>query len=130
MAREFKNIKIPLELLEKWDPQGHILDWEHRITGKKLFKFLWHPQTEEFLMVYYPLNHKYAVLNYGNHDFSEYVRGIFFEGRDIVYLRMHQNEEWLRKTEKMLRGNGLPQKIRIIWGMEAYQELKQDLRGL
>ena len=124
------GIKIPHQLLDKWIPGRHILDWEHKITKKKLFKFLWQPQSKEFLMIYYPFNHKYAALNFGSHSFSEYVRGIFFEEKRIVYLRMHHREDWLKETEKMLRKNGLPEDIKIMWGKEAYKELEEDLRGL
>jgi len=67
-------------------------------------------------MVYYPLDHKYACLNYGSHKFHEYVRGIFFKEKRIVYLRMHQKEDWLKRTEKMLRENDLPQDIKVIGG--------------
>jgi len=62
------SVKIPQQLLHKWIPGRHILDWRHKITGKRLFKFLWQPQGKEFLMVYYPFNHKYAALNFGGHN--------------------------------------------------------------
>ena len=124
------SVKIPQQLLDKWSPGRHILDWRHKITGKRLFKFLWQPQSKEFLMVYYPFNHKYAALNFGGHNFSEYVRGILFEEKKIVYLRMHSKEDWLKKTKKMLRENGLPEDVKVIWGKEAYKKLEEDLQGL
>jgi len=131
MIEKPKDVKIPQELLSKWDFSGkHILGWKHKATGKRLFKFMWHPESKEFLMVYYPLDHKYACLNYGSHKFHEYVRGIFFEEKKVVYLRMHQKEDWLKKTERMLRENNLPQEIKIMWGKEAYKMLEEDLRDL
>ena len=81
-------------------------------------------------MTYYPFDHKYTYLNFGSHKFHEYVRGIFFEEKKIVYLRMHEKEDWLKKTEKMLRENNLPQDIKVMWGKEAYVILGKDLRGL
>jgi len=131
MIEKLKNVKIPKELLCRWDFLGkHILDWRHKVTGKGLFKFMWQPESKEFLMTYYPFDHKYACLNFGNHKFHEYVRGIFFEEKKIVYLRMHEKEDWLKETEKMLRENNLPQDIKVMWGKEAYVILGKDLRGL
>mgnify|MGYP000082393925 CR=1 FL=1 len=131
MIEKLKNVKIPKELLCRWEFLGkHILDWRHKVTGKRLFKFMWQPESKEFLMVYYPFDHKYACLNCGSHKFHEYVRGIFFKEKNIVYLRMHERKDWLKETEKMLRENNLPQDIKVMWGKDAYKILEEDLKDL
>jgi len=30
----------------------------------------------------------------------------------------------------MLRENGLPEDVKVIWGKEAYKKLEEDLQGL
>jgi len=131
MIEKLKNVRIPEELLCRWDfLGGHVLNWKHKLTGKRLFKFMWQPESKEFLMTYYPFDHKYACLNFGSHKFCEYVRGIFLKEKNIVYLRMHERKDWLKETEKMLRENNLPQDIKVMWGKEAYKILEEDLKDL
>lgn len=125
------QIIIPNKLLKRWERfSPSILDWKHKDTGNLLFKFCWAPESGEFLMAYPPFNHKYTILNWGSHKFHDYIRGIYFRDKKTVYLRGHEKEEWLRLTEKMLRGNGVGEEIRIIWGPEAFQEIREDLKGL
>jgi len=53
MREKLRGVKIPEELLDRWDfSGGHILDWRHKVTGKRLFKFMWQPESKEFLMVF------------------------------------------------------------------------------
>lgn len=125
------KIKVPDKLLENWERlSSSILDWRDKINGNLLFKFVWQPEDGEFLMGYPPENHKSLVLNYGNHNFYGYIRGIYFREKKVVYLRMHEREDWLKKTATLLRENGVGKDIRIIWGKEAREELEEDLRGL
>lgn len=52
------EVKIPLELLEKWRKFSFsILDWRHKLSGDLLFKFLWQPEEGEFIFGHPPDNH-------------------------------------------------------------------------
>lgn len=77
-----------------------------------------------------PTCHNIMISNYGKHKFTQYIRGICFWEKKIIYLRGHKNKPWFKATEKMLRSNGIAKDIRVIWGEEAAWELSEELRGL
>lgn len=97
---------------------------------KRIFKFAWQPVTGELLFDVYPTHHEVMIYNLGRRNFEQYVRGICFWDKHVIYLRGHENEEWLKRTKTMLRHNGVGWNIRIIWGEKAAWELRNDLVGL
>ncbi len=127
-----QRVNIPKKLLKHWENySGSILDWKWKGTSDVvLFKFAYHVEDGEFIFGMYPDHHKVLIWNYGKHKFEEYIRGIYFREKKIVYLRGHEREDWLKKTEKMLRENGVGEEIRIMWGKEAAEKLKEDLKEL
>ena len=126
-----KGIKIPRNLTRLWDIKyPEILESTCKYTGEHLFKFSYHPKSCEFIFAPSGTHHNPMVLNYGHFPFDEYVRGIYFREKKIIYLRMHENIGWLKRTAQILRYNGVWNDIRIIWGEKAATELEDDLKGL
>lgn len=124
-------IRIPERLLELWERfSPSILDWRDRYTGKLVMKFCYQPETGEFLFEIPPKHHGLIIKQFGSLVPSKYVRGIYFRDKKTVYLRGHEREDWLKETEKMLRENGVGEDIRIIWGKEAAEELREELKEL
>jgi len=99
-------------------------------SEKRIFKFCYQTKTGELLFDIPWTYHNVMILAYGKKKFEDYVRGICFWGKDIIYLRMHENEKWLKDTKNMLREQGVSKKVKIIWGEKAAKELEEDLRGL
>jgi len=129
---ETDQIKITEKLFKNWEKfSDSILDWRYKgTTDEVLFKFAWQPEDGEFLFSSYPTPHKVFIWNFGTHKFDEYIKGIYFRDKRIIYLRGHKREEWMKKTEKMLRQNGVSDDIEIIWGKEATKRMEEDLKGL
>ncbi len=95
----------------------------------RIFKFCYQPVSGELI---FDGSHFHAdmIRKHGRRKFDDYVRGICFWKKRIIYLRGHENETWLKKTKAMLRQNGVGRHIRIIWGEKAALELRHDLAGL
>jgi hypothetical protein len=70
------------------------------------------------------------INNKGSMQFNDYVRGICFWDKRIIYLRGHANGQWLERTKRMVYTNGVPKRFRVIWGKKAALELAEDLEGL
>ncbi len=98
-------------------------------TKIRIFKFCYQPVSGELIFdgSYF---HADMLRKHGCQKFDEYVRGICFWKKRVIYLRGHANEDWLNKTKAMLRQNGVGRHIRIIWGEKAAHELRHDLIGL
>jgi hypothetical protein len=121
------NLSIALSICSHWlIDDKNILDSTNKLTHKPIFKFSYHPATGEFLVSQHPQSHADMIRLFGHHNFPEYVRGIWLKHKNIVYLRMHEKEDYLQATEKMLREHGVPKSVRIIWGEKAQEELKDD----
>ena len=126
-----KAVRIPRNLTRIWNIKyPEVLESACRYTGEKPFKFSYHPKSDEFLFSTPGTPHNLMILNYGHHPFEEYVRGIYFREKKVIYLRMHEDISLLRETVKVLRWNVVGKDIRIIWGEEAAWELREELRGL
>jgi len=76
------------------------------------------------------IHHDSMILNNGQGKFNEYIRGICFWKKRVIYLRGHENENWLKATKTMVRKNGVSAHFRVIWGVDAATELANELRGL
>ena len=125
------GLKIPEKVLRNWDMDpNNILGARYKYRDEGIFKFSYHPVSGEFLFAIEPTPHNMMVANSGSYSFKEYIRGINFHRKNTVYLRMHDNKEWLEQTKKMLREHGLPSNVRIVWGEDAAHELREDLKGL
>ena len=95
----------------------------------RIFKFCYQPVSGELVFdgAYF---HADMIKKHGRRKFDDYIRGICFWKKRIIYLRGHENESWLKNTKEMLRQNGVGRHIRIVWGEKAARELRQDLVGL
>ena len=108
----------------------NILDSKTKKEGYDIFKFCYSPETGEFLCDVWPSNHREIMQTYDARKFNDYVRGIYFKTKRIVYLREHENKAWLVKTREFLRQHGARQNTRVIWGKSAARELDYELKGL
>jgi hypothetical protein len=129
------NVKTKLQISpvikERWDiNDDNILDSKSKADGYFVFKFCYEVKTGEFLCDVWPSNHKEIIRNYGKKPYCDYVRGIWFREKNIVYLRQHEREKLLFRTMVFLREHGVPNLTRIIWGPEAASELANELSGL
>lgn len=126
------KIAIPKKLRRNWlINECSIFDSIYRYdSDKRIFKFCYQPESRELLFDIAPTHHNIMILNYGKMKFPDYVRGICFWDKKVIYLRMHENGDWLKATERMLRRCGIAKNIRIIWGEEAAWELREELKGL
>lgn len=116
-------------LRERWVINGkNILDSKSKDEGYDIFKFCYNPDSGEFLCDAWPSNHKEIIQSYGTRKFDDYVRGIYFKEKKIIYLRQHNDESWLIMTQRFLREHGAPNNIRIIWGKKAAEELAYELK--
>ena len=127
------QLNLPFSITENWDiDENNILDSTHKQTYEPLFKFAYHMPTNEFLIMARPKGNEGHTEMIKEHStniknkFHEYVRGIWLKQKNIVYLRFNYNEDYLKATEKMLRENGVPETVRIIWGDAAENELAKD----
>jgi hypothetical protein len=126
-----RGLGIPRELGKLWNIKyPDVWNSETKYGKQKVFKFSYHVKTGELLIAPYGIHHNIMILNYGRFPFKEYVRGIFFREKRIIYLRMHENKKWLKKTEGILRINELPKSIRVMYGEKAAKKLSKDLEGL
>ena len=110
--------------------EQNILESRSLSDGCPVFKFCYCPETGEFIFGLGDSYHKEIIEEYGNKSYGRYIRGIYFKDKKIIYLRLHENREWLKLTETFLRKRGVSNKIRIIWGKIAAIELAYELRGL
>ena len=126
------KIVIPLKVSRNWNvDRGKTFCSVYKYdTTKRIFKFAYQPVTRELLFDIAGTHHDIMILNRGQGKFEDYVRGICFWDKKIVYLRGHENEQWLKTTKAMLRKNGIPGSYRIIWGEDAATELEEELRAL
>lgn len=130
MSRATK-LNISPAIKERWYiNNSNILDSKSKAGGCFVFKFCYYPDTGEFLCDVTPFCHQEIIEKYGKQQFDDYVRGIYFREKGIVYLRQHFEEEYLIQTRSFLRKYGVKSNIRIIWGVDAARELAYDLRGL
>jgi len=126
-----RRARVPRRLNLSWviNPVNILHSFE-RDGNRPLFKFIYQPETGEFLCAAYPVQHCEIIEKYGAKEFDDYVRGIYFKDICAVYLRGHVRQDWLKKTRDMLRGNGVPKSVRIVWGTDAAIELKDKLMSL
>jgi len=125
------KLGIPYKLLIEWElDRKNILDSMNKQSGEQIFKFSYHPVSCELLFGAEPESHKEMIVEHGIHRFESYVRGIYFRERKVVYLRGHDDNDYLEKTRDMLREYGLSDDVRVIWGEKAAKELAEELRGL
>jgi hypothetical protein len=124
-------LKIHERVRELWQIDfKELLKSKDKATGEPIFKFCFGPDTREFFFGVKPQNHKTLVAAYGELKFGDYVRGIYFLEKKLIYLREHQNKPWMMQTHFILRRLGVPGEIPIIWGTEAAESLREELAGL
>lgn len=125
------KLRIPNKISRVWNiDKDNILESRTKGGVGEIFKFCYYVASGEFLCETAPMHHNIMILAFGSYKFGEYVRGIYFKEKKIVYLRGHEKEDWLEATAKMLRQYGVPKKVRIIWGEKAAKILAKDLEGL
>ena len=124
------KLLIPPAIAADWDiDRSNIINSTLKNTHEPIFKFAYHVPTNEFLIMARPKDHEghmQMIAKYGRHNFKEYIRGIWLKKDKIIYFREHFDEAWLKAAEKMLRENGVPGTIRIIWGDAAEDELENE----
>lgn len=127
-----QRVIIPKAIRRNWiiNPETVFKSVYRYDMTRRIFKFCYQPKTRELIFDKQALNHMEIIHAYGKKSFNDYVRGICFWKKRIIYLRGHENEAWLKATEKMLQGCKIAKNIRIIWGKEAAWELREELRGL
>ena len=131
-GRPDKPFYVPDSVKESWIiDYSKLLDSAHLVTGDRIFKFCYQPESGEFLCDTPVFDHKSIILNHGicGH-FDRYVRGIVFRDKDMIYLRGHSKTSWLRATRNMLYERGVPLKTLIGWGRKFAEQLRDELRGL
>ncbi|PIU40789.1 MAG: hypothetical protein COS99_08705 [Candidatus Omnitrophica bacterium CG07_land_8_20_14_0_80_42_15] len=124
------KLVIPKKLQQNWIINKHNILNTSMAQGIPIFKFSYQPDSGQFLFAEAPMRHNIMIKVYGNHTFDEYIRGIYFKEKKIVYLRGHEREDWLKGTKKMLRSHGVPKTIKIVWGEKVARKLAADLEGL
>jgi len=124
--------KIPRRICRNWiiDKEKVFSSIYRYDSAKRIFKFCYQPKTGELFFDIAPTPHYVMILAYGKKRFEDYVRGICFWYKRTIYLRGHENEDWLKQARQMLRKQGISRKIRVIWGKKAACELREDLKGL
>lgn len=133
LEKMVKKLSIPVKIHRNWlINKENIFDSRYKYSSdnQRIFKFCYQPEAKELLFDVSPTHHNILILAYGKKKFDDYVRGICFWNKKTIYLRMHENKDWLKLTKKMLRENGVPKNIRIVWGERAAKELAEDLKGL
>ena len=126
-----QKVNISKKISQHWDIDPfRIFQSRYKYNGQRIFKFAYQPLLGELLFDIDGIHHDTMILNNGKRRFEDYVRGICFWNKKIIYLRGHENERWLKTTKTMLRKNGIPAGYRIIWGNDAATELETELRGL
>ena len=95
-----------------------------------ILKFCYNPTTGEFLCGPSTSFHREIIKAHGQGLFNDYVRGIYFQAKKIIYLRHHERGGWLILTQRFLRERGTKKNIKIAWGKIAAQSLSRELRGL
>ncbi|MBF0385677.1 MAG: hypothetical protein HQL27_07365 [Candidatus Omnitrophica bacterium] len=127
-----RSIRIPKKIEINWIiKEGKVFKSFYKYdTAKRIFKFCYQPVTGELLFDIAPKHHNIMILNNGRKKFDDYIRGICFWDKKIIYLRGHDNAKWLKETKEMLYSNGIPRNYRVVWGEKAALELADDLRGL
>ena len=125
------NISISTQILHRWAVDDkNILNSVYPATGEGIFKFCYQPESGEFICAPRPDNHVSMITGFGKKKFNDYIRGIYFKDKKIIYLRGHVNEKWLRDTRTMLRTCGVGRTIKIAWGIKISRLLNAELRGL
>ena len=126
------RVKVPMKIKRNWkiDPKRVFNAKYMHDQGSRIFKFCFQPDTGELLFDIPPTHHNMIIKNNGKMQFNDYVRGICFWDKRVIYLRGHTNERWLEKTKKMVYANGISKDFRVIWGEKAARELAKDLEGL
>ncbi|MBM3254607.1 MAG: hypothetical protein FJZ16_10160 [Candidatus Omnitrophica bacterium] len=124
--------KIPKKLAQHWIIDKGRIFASIYLYGRKncIFKFCYQPESGELLFDIPYTHHKMMILNYGKGKFDDYIRGICFWDKQTIYLRGHEKEDWLERTAKMLRQQGISKDIRIVWGVKVAEEFREELRGL
>ena len=126
-----KDVNISKKISRHWDVDPlRVFQARYKYDGQRIYKFAYQPITGEILLDIAPTHHYLMILNNGKKKFNDYIRGICFWDKKIIYLRGHENEQWLKITKAMLRKNGIPADHRVIWGNDAATELEKELRGL
>lgn len=125
------KVRMPASIQKLWSLVRDKIfqSWCQHDSSVRIFKFCYQPASGELIFdgSYF---HADMLRKHGCCKFDDYVRGICFWKKKIIYLRGHENEVWLKRTKAMLRQNGVGRHIRIIWGEKAAQELRYDLVGL
>jgi len=127
-----RRVIIPKIIRRNWIiNSGAVFNSQYRYDrNKRIFKFCYQPKSGELIFDIPPSFHAEIIHAFGKSGFNDYVRGICFWKKRIIYLRGHENKAWLKATEKMLRKCRIAKNIRVIWGEEAANELAEDLKGL
>jgi len=110
-----------------------ILDSICKKDAKAAVNFCYYHKDHLLLLATNGEHHRDVVLReYGEPKvyFDWFVRGIYFRDKNRIYLRMHENEDLLYETEKMLKFLGMPRNVSAVWGEMAAYELKEELKRL
>lgn len=125
------KLSVPKRIQELWQVDFlNILNSIDKSTGQKIFKFCYSPISREFLFGTKPTDHKGLIRGFGKLTFDEYIRGIYFEKENIIYLRGHEKSLWFVETFFILRRMGVPKSTPIVWGKKAAEQLQEELKGL
>jgi len=124
------KILLPEHTKNDWKRNDmFIINSKYRYDSEPMLKFCYQPEKNIIVFVHRGTNHAGALRSVSK-NFNEFVRGIYFRHKNVIYLRMHKNKEWLEKTKKMLEENNLPKGTQVVWGSEWAKKLEEDLRGL
>lgn len=124
--------KVKVQRASDWDLDEHwILDSHTKLNGEPVFKFCYESTTGKLWLGHGRQNHK-EILNIkrSQRTLDRVVRGVYFKKQDIIYLRDHVRKDWLMRTERVLRANGMPKDHRVLWGWYAAKQLDDLLEGL
>lgn len=125
------HLRFPRKIKELWNiDYKKILNSTEKSSGEKIFKFCYSPKSHEILLGAKPEHHRSLIDAYGRCKFDNYVRGIYFEKKKLIYLRMHSKPIRLVETYFVLRRLGTPKSVRIVWGEDEARRLAEDLKRL
>jgi hypothetical protein len=126
-----QGVNIPRRISRHWDiDPSRVFQSRYKYNGQRIFKFAYQPETRVLIFDTTGVHHDTMILNNKQGKFEDYVRGICFWTKRVIYLRGHENENWLKVTKAMLRKSGVPANYRVVWGGDAATELETELRGL
>ncbi len=122
---------MKLQKSEEWAVNPHwVLDSRRRLYGEPVFKFCFSPTTNRIWLGWGRQTHKEILNLKSGRKLDSVVRGVYFRKQGIIYLRDHVRKDWLMRTERVLRANGMPKDHRVLWGWYAAKQLDELLEGL